>query len=86
MNISGSLSIKTSTIGGKASGSYVDSDKFKESDINFHLQVKVNNQIDNPRKFDRFDKLEGVKKEEFSEIYGVSELVFVIQPNAETNH
>lgn len=45
MNISGSLSIKTSTIGGKASGSYVDSDKFKSSDINFHLQVKVTNQM-----------------------------------------
>jgi hypothetical protein len=27
MNISGSLSIKTATIGGKANGSYVDSDK-----------------------------------------------------------
>jgi hypothetical protein len=45
MNISGSLSIKTSTIGGKASGSYVDSDKFKSSDINFHLQVRVTNQM-----------------------------------------
>ena len=45
MNISGSLSIKTSMIGGKASGSYIDSDKFKSSDINFHLQVRVTNQM-----------------------------------------
>lgn len=45
MNISGSLSIKTATIGGKANGQYVDSDKFKSSDINFHLQVKVTNQM-----------------------------------------
>ena len=45
MNISGSLSIKTATIGGKANGSYVDSDKFKSSDINFHLQVRVTNQM-----------------------------------------
>lgn len=45
MNISGSLSIKTATIGGKANGSYVDSDKFKSSDINFHLRVSVTNQM-----------------------------------------
>ena len=45
MNISGSLSIKTSVVGGKGSGSYVDSDKFKSSDINFHLQVRVTNQM-----------------------------------------
>lgn len=45
MNISGSLSIKTAQIGGKASGSYIDSDKFKSSDINFHLQVRVTNQM-----------------------------------------
>lgn len=72
MNISGSLSIKTATIGGKANGSYVDSDKFKSSDINFHLQVKVTNQIHEPPEYCIFNKINKVKKEEFPEVYGVS--------------
>ncbi|KAK3361312.1 hypothetical protein B0T24DRAFT_725050 [Lasiosphaeria ovina] len=38
MKISGSLFIKTATVGGKANGSYIDSDKFKAGDINYHLQ------------------------------------------------
>ncbi|KAI9163802.1 hypothetical protein HJFPF1_05429 [Paramyrothecium foliicola] len=70
MNISGSLSIKTATIGGKANGSYVDSDKFKSSDINFHLQVKVTNQIHEPPEYCIFNKISKVKKEEFAEVYG----------------
>ncbi|KAK0727679.1 hypothetical protein B0T26DRAFT_672318 [Lasiosphaeria miniovina] len=32
MNVSGSLSIKYGTIGGSGKGSFIDSDKFKESD------------------------------------------------------
>lgn len=44
MNISAALSISTNTIGGQASGSYIDSDKFKESDMNYFVQVKVSNQ------------------------------------------
>ncbi|KAK4169843.1 hypothetical protein QBC43DRAFT_283408 [Cladorrhinum sp. PSN259] len=70
MNISGSLSIKTATIGGKANGSYIDSDKFKSSDINFHLQVKVTNQIHEPPEYCIFNKIGKVKKEEFPEVYG----------------
>ena len=71
MNISGSLSIKTATIGGKANGSYVDSDKFKSSDINFHLQVKVTNQIVEPGNYCIFNKIPHIPKEKFNEIYGV---------------
>lgn len=44
MNISGSLSIKYGAIGGSGKGSFVDSDKFKESDLNFFISVKVINQ------------------------------------------
>ncbi len=75
MNISGSLSIKTATIGGKANGSYIDSDKFKSSDINFHLQVKVTNQIHEPPEYCMFNKIDKVKKEEFPEVYGVGLLL-----------
>ncbi|KAF4341606.1 hypothetical protein FBEOM_4508 [Fusarium beomiforme] len=72
MNISGSLSIKTSTIGGKASGSYVDSDKFKSSDINFHLQVRVTNQIHDAKDYCIFNKIESLKDDRFAEVYGDS--------------
>ena len=71
MNISGSLSIKTATIGGRANGSYVDSDKFKSSDINYHLQVKVTNQIHEPPENNKFNKIANVKDEEFPDVYGV---------------
>ncbi|KAJ5080927.1 hypothetical protein N7456_013637 [Penicillium angulare] len=70
MNISGSLSIKTATIGGKANGSYVDSDKFKSSDINFHLQVKVTNQVVEPGNYCIFNKIPHIHQDRFNEIYG----------------
>ncbi|KAH6697368.1 hypothetical protein F5X68DRAFT_238766 [Plectosphaerella plurivora] len=71
MNISGSLSIKTGTIGGAANGSYVDSDKFKASDINFHLQVKVTNQVqDAGKNYTIFNKIEDVTPEKFPQVYG----------------
>ncbi|CEO58470.1 hypothetical protein PMG11_03194 [Penicillium brasilianum] len=72
MNISGSLSIKTATIGGKANGSYVDSDKFKSSDINFHLQVKVTNQVVEPGNYCIFNKIPHIPTEKFNEVYGDS--------------
>ena len=48
MNISAALSIKAGTISGHASGKYIDTDKFKESDLNFLIQVKVTNQEHGP--------------------------------------
>jgi hypothetical protein len=44
MNISGALNIKYGSVGGGASGSFVDSSKFQSSDINFLVTVKVINQ------------------------------------------
>jgi hypothetical protein len=49
MCISGSLSIKAGKIGGSGKGSFVDSDKFKESDLNFYISVKVVNQTVNSK-------------------------------------
>ncbi|KAM0425738.1 hypothetical protein ACHAPT_008986 [Fusarium lateritium] len=57
MNISASLSIKTATIGGGASGQFIDSDKFKESDINFFVQVKVVNQAIIDEDYTEFQKV-----------------------------
>ena len=71
MNISASLSIKTATIGGAASGSFIDSDKFKESDMNFFVQVKVVNQIIFGEDHTEFQNIlpAGAR---FTEVYGVS--------------
>jgi len=71
MNISASLSIKTATIGGAASGSFIDSVKFKESDMNFFVQVKVINQISFGEDYTEFENIlpAGAR---FTEVYGVS--------------
>jgi hypothetical protein len=44
MSVSGSLSIKAGKVGGSGKGAFVDSDKFKESDLNFYVSVEVVNQ------------------------------------------
>jgi hypothetical protein len=44
MNISGALNIKYGMVSGGASGSFIDSSKFQQSDINFLVTVKVVNQ------------------------------------------
>ncbi len=47
LNVSGSLSIKYGELSGGGSGSYVDSDTFQSSDLNFVVMVKVINQTIN---------------------------------------
>ncbi|RTE82404.1 hypothetical protein BHE90_003036 [Fusarium euwallaceae] len=69
MNISASLSIKTATIGGGASGQFIDSDKFKESDINFFVQVKVVNQAIIGEDYTEFQPVLPVGAN-FNEVYG----------------
>ncbi|RSL47245.1 hypothetical protein CEP54_013484 [Fusarium duplospermum] len=69
MNISASLSIKTATIGGGASGQFIDSDKFKESDINFFVQVKVVNQAIIGEDYTEFQPVLPVGVN-FNEVYG----------------
>lgn len=39
LNVSGSLSIKYGAIGGSGKGQFIDSDKFRDSDLNFFIQV-----------------------------------------------
>ena len=70
MNISAHLSIKTGTVGGSANGSYVNSDKFKESEINYFVQVKVTNQTIMANDVKKFNKIENVPASALTKIYG----------------
>ena len=71
MNISAALSIKSATAGGGLSGSYVDSNKFKESDINFFVQVQVVNQTIMAEDVTKFQPIPGVSDGgTFTKVYG----------------
>lgn len=74
MNISGALEIKCDAIGGGggASASFIDSNKFKESDINYHIQVKVVNQQLEAPDLTEFCPIEHVYPSQFTEVYGDS--------------
>jgi hypothetical protein len=77
MNISAFTSIKSGIIGGSAGGSFIDPDKFKESDINYFVQCQVTNQVVMAEDVTQLqmlqlrdgDKLAG---NEFTKIYGDS--------------
>ena len=71
MNVSAALSIKASGFSGSASGKYVDTDKFKESDLNFFIQVSVTNQEHMQRDYSEFQWIEGLPTTKFNEVYGV---------------
>ncbi|KAF5672547.1 hypothetical protein FHETE_3681 [Fusarium heterosporum] len=70
MNISGSLSIKYGAIGGSGKGSFIDSDKFKESDLNFFISVKVINQSINIKDALIYQALPSVNEENFVQVFG----------------
>lgn len=72
MSVSGSLSIKAGKVGGSGKGSFVDSDKFKESDLNFYISVKVVNQTINFKDALVFNPLRSVDQNNFREVYGDS--------------
>lgn len=61
MNISAALSINTNMIGGSANGSYIDSDKFKQSDINYFVQVRVTNQRVDGSPYSRLNLVNSVR-------------------------
>ncbi|KAB8206009.1 hypothetical protein BDV34DRAFT_224878 [Aspergillus parasiticus] len=75
LNISGALEIKYQGMGAKASGSYLDSSKVKESDINYFVQVKVVNQqliADDATKFNVIPNIPVTDQQRFTEVYGDS--------------
>ncbi|KAJ9637674.1 hypothetical protein H2199_007164 [Coniosporium tulheliwenetii] len=73
MNVSGSVEIKYGPIAGGGKGSYLDVDKFKESDINFMIKVDVVNQtIETDKRTTKFNKLPKLRPGNFNAIYGDS--------------
>jgi hypothetical protein len=72
MCVSGSLSIKAAKIGGSGRGSFIDSDKFNKSDLNFYISVKVTNQTLNFKDALVFNPLRSVNSENFQQVYGDS--------------
>ncbi|KAJ7219817.1 hypothetical protein B0H12DRAFT_978585, partial [Mycena haematopus] len=74
LNVSGSLAIKLEAIGGggKASASFLDSNKFKESDINYFFQVRVTNQHITAPDLTEFAPIPNIPSSEFNRVYGDS--------------
>lgn len=70
----GSLQIKCDAIGGggKASAAFIDTNKFKDSDINYLIQVKVTNQKLVAPDLSEFSPIEGLPDSEFNRVYGDS--------------
>ncbi|KAF2741957.1 hypothetical protein M011DRAFT_462809 [Sporormia fimetaria CBS 119925] len=72
MCISGALSIQTGKFGGSGAGSFVDSDKFKESDLNWYISVEVVNQTINYKDPLLFNPVKSVNKDSFKDVFGDS--------------
>ncbi|KAF4334945.1 hypothetical protein FBEOM_11202 [Fusarium beomiforme] len=74
MNIKGSLAIKIDAIGGgaKAQANYLNTESFKKSDINYHLQVDVVNQRLFGDNVTEFMPIKNVQRNQFQDVYGDS--------------
>ncbi|THV02549.1 hypothetical protein K435DRAFT_345614 [Dendrothele bispora CBS 962.96] len=74
LNVSSSHQIKCDAIGGggSASASFVDINRFKESDINYLIQVKVTNQRLVSPNLTEFCPIKNVPASEFTRVYGDS--------------
>lgn len=72
MSISGALSIKAARIGGSGRGSFVDSDKFKDSDLKFYISVKVINQTLNFKDALVYNPMKNIQGPDFNKVYGDS--------------
>ncbi|KAE8262350.1 hypothetical protein A4X03_0g2526 [Tilletia caries] len=70
MGVSAGLSIKKSSCGGSGRGSFIDTDKFKSSDMNYYISVKVVNQSINFKDALEFNNIENVGAEEFRRVFG----------------
>lgn len=72
MSISGAFSIRYNMIGGSAKGAFIDANKFKESDLNFYISVKVVNQTVNFKDALVFNDVPCRNKDNFPKIFGDS--------------
>lgn len=70
----GSLEIKCDAIGGGggAQAGFIDSNKFKESDLNYFIQVKVTNEVLEAPDLTEFCPIPHVTASDFTRIYGDS--------------
>jgi hypothetical protein len=74
LNVSGALEIKLTAINasGSAKASFIDTQKFKESDLNFMIQVRVINNKLVAEDVTEFDPIDGVAEADFTNVYGDS--------------
>lgn len=70
LNISASTSIKYGTIHGNASASFVNENKVLDSQLNYIVSVKVNNDASMTPDDMEFNPIEGVPPERFTEVFG----------------
>jgi hypothetical protein len=70
LNISASTSIKYGTIHGNASASFVNETKVLDSQLNYVVTVKVNNESPADSSEMTFIPIDGVPKDQFTNIYG----------------
>ena len=66
------MSIKAGKFGGSGRGAFIDSDKFKQSDLNFYISVKVANQSINFKDALVYNPVGSVSAENFREVFGDS--------------
>ncbi|KAJ7132377.1 hypothetical protein C8R44DRAFT_773925 [Mycena epipterygia] len=70
LNVSSFLQIKCDADGAKSAASFVDINKFEESDINYLIQVRVTNQRLNASNLTEFDPIANLPDSEFTRVYG----------------
>lgn len=70
MGISAALTIKTGKIDGSGRGSFIDTDKFKDSDLRYWISVKVVNQTINFKDPLVYNQLDNVSENEFRDVFG----------------
>ncbi|TFK33588.1 hypothetical protein BDQ12DRAFT_614940 [Crucibulum laeve] len=74
LNISGAMEIKRAGLGGSGSAraGFIDSNKFKESDLNYFIQVKVTNQKLVAPGLTDFCPISHISSSDFTRVYGDS--------------
>ncbi|KAK0569610.1 hypothetical protein OC861_000790 [Tilletia horrida] len=72
MGVSASLSVKAGSCGGSGRGSFINTDKFASSDLNYYISVKVINQSINFKDALEFNPLDNIGPSDFNKVFGDS--------------
>ncbi|KAK0524345.1 hypothetical protein OC834_005576 [Tilletia horrida] len=70
MGVSAGLSIKKGAVGGGGRASFIDSDRFSSSDLNYYISVKVINMSIAYKDALEFNNLENVSAADFRKVFG----------------